>query len=208
MNCLSCGKEMEVRREKRRYDIGLDEPITLEEVEVAHCPNCGEECVSVSRPEDLHRYVALRVASKKERLTPKEIRFLRTHLGYSSSDFAKVMSVEPATVSRWERVAKPQDLGNVAERLLRVLVLTNKPRERYPLEELGSAEASPIKIRMLPLHERWVASDDVDGEIPKPWGQAEVAGYEFASTEQVDAEPLDSPCPIAPIEPTITERVA
>jgi DNA-binding transcriptional regulator YiaG len=57
--------------------------------------------------EQLHTTLAQAVATKKERLTPKEIRFLRTYLGYSSADFARKLGISLPTVSRWEREGKP-----------------------------------------------------------------------------------------------------
>jgi len=155
MICVLCGAEAETRIETRRYDIGLDEPLTLEEVEVVHCDACGEESVGIKNVEGLHRLVAERLAQKLERLTPREIRYLRTHLGYASKDFAHALGVTVETVSRWERVAHPQPMGQTAERFLRLLVLTSRSDARYPIETMGSVAASPLHLRLHARGDGW-----------------------------------------------------
>ena len=209
MNCILCGTEMAVSHERRRYDIGLDEPIIVEDAEVARCSECGEELVGVKHAEALHRKVATIVASKRARLTPREIRYLRTHLGYSSVDFAHAIGTEPETVSRWERVDKPQRMGMVAERLLRVLVFTQQPRDRYPLELLGIQEPEPLSIRMLPLHDHWVSADSEEQQDALAWSSSAPAGYEAAVPRAVESTPVRAVRILpGPIHPTIPDLAA
>jgi YgiT-type zinc finger domain-containing protein len=89
MKCESCGAQMKVGRENYRYaESGLD-TITLVDIEVRRCPECGEYEVSVPRIEELHCLIAQQVALKRARLTPQEIRFLRKYLGFSGVDFRR-----------------------------------------------------------------------------------------------------------------------
>lgn len=147
-SCLMCGAEMVESREARRYGKSID--VVLENVRVLRCPSCGEEEIELPNIEDLHALIAKTLARKPERLTPGEIRWLRTHLGYSSVDFAKVMGVQPETVSRWERTDTPKRMQLPAEKLLRVMALHVEPVSDYGLLEMGSKEptsSQPLRVR-------------------------------------------------------------
>lgn len=51
--------------------------------------------------------------------------------------------VDPATVSRWESVEKPQAMGVTAERFLRLAVAHGQPTETYPVEGIAELEERP-----------------------------------------------------------------
>lgn len=155
MMCTACGARTEKRVETRKYDAGLDELITVPGVVVRHCPDCGEEHVGIRKTKQLHEYLAQKVAQKREKLTPKEIRYLRTWLGHSSSDLAKKFDVAPETVSRWESAASPAPMGPANERLLRLLVMFGDRVRDYPLEEVARDDAKPVKVRMKPYISEW-----------------------------------------------------
>ncbi len=143
MRCRQCDSEMNVSIENYKYDAsGLDN-WTLEGIEVRHCPKCGEREAIIPRLDDLHRMIEVALAVKRERLLPKEIRFLRKGLGLSSSEFAKKIGVDPATVSRWESVENPTAMGTPAERLLRLLVIHSEPVQSYALEDMAVEEPTP-----------------------------------------------------------------
>ncbi len=133
--CAECGGKLSTRREPRRYGRGVN--VVLADVEVRHCGNCGEEYEVIPNIEGLHNVIATSLAKKHGRLTPGEIRFLRTYLGHSSQDFAKLLGVRPETVTRWEH---PRDGGmtSVAERFLRVAVMVGKPIESYELDNIDA----------------------------------------------------------------------
>ena len=151
MKCTECREEMTSKREVHRYvESGLPN-VTLVDVEVRHCPRCGERTVGIPRVEELHRLLALELARKPERLLPNEVRFLRKYIGLSGVDFAERMRVDPATVSRWERQQEPQAMGPQAELLLRLMAVRDQPVSEYGDEVLGTAarsEAAPLSIRL------------------------------------------------------------
>jgi putative zinc finger/helix-turn-helix YgiT family protein len=123
---------MERERVNHRYtESGLPN-VVLVGVEMRRCPKCGEQALSIPRVEDLHKTLAMSLIHEHTRLASYEIRFLRKWLGLSGVDFARRMGVDPATVSRWESTEKPQSMGPVADRLLRMLVAHGQPIAEYP----------------------------------------------------------------------------
>lgn len=156
MKCDNCGAQMKSSRENYRYEeCGLDS-VTLMNVEVRRCPECGEYEVDIPRIDELHRLIAQTVASKAPRLTAKEIRFLRKYLGFSGVDFAATLDVTPETVSRWETGKK--QMSPVAERALRLMVFVRNPIDEYPLEKLAGVaqgEAVPLRIKLRESRARW-----------------------------------------------------
>jgi len=159
MKCAECGKAtVEVRRQNHRYTAcGLDY-VTLLNIEVHHCPECGQNEYVIPDVEGLHCFIARAVATKLQRLVPREIRFLRKYLGYSGADFAKAIGVNAATVSRWEGGAQAMTIG--LERFLRLMVLTGKPLEEYPrdqIQELGSKAAAPTRLKLVARKHGWEA---------------------------------------------------
>ena len=160
MKCIQCGDKMEVRTETRRSYAGLAD-VVVEGVEVRHCPKCGEEEISYANIEALHAQITRALAEKKAGLTPTEVRFLRTYLGLGREKLASRMGVSRDTVVRWERPDKSLKMGPIAERLLRLMAMHEKPVEAYPLELLdiaGTTAAAPLHLRLHPAKSGWQTS--------------------------------------------------
>lgn len=152
MNCSNCGKPMSSKRENVKYDsCGLDY-VTLLDVEVRRCHDCGEQETVIPNVEGLHLALARAVAHLPVRLRGREIRFLRKHLGYSGADAAKALSVRPETMSRWEN--DKDVISPAADRFLRLMVANQNPTQFYPLAELQAKKQekkpSPIRMRRNP----------------------------------------------------------
>ena len=157
MKCPDCGNsEMRsVRRDHAYTESGLP-GIVLLNLEFRVCPKCKEEEMVIPRLAQLHRLIATRVAEKEPRLTGAEIRFLRKHLGWSQPDFAATMGVTETTVSRWENEREP--MGAVAERLLRLMALRDRPMSDYPNERLADVaktDAQAVHLRLEPIQSGW-----------------------------------------------------
>ncbi|MGA7743418.1 MAG: type II TA system antitoxin MqsA family protein [Polyangia bacterium] len=148
MTCSNCGSKMSSRRENFKYTAcGLDY-VTLVNVEVLRCKDCGECEVVIPKIEELHRVLALIVAQGKSRLRGSEIRFLRKYLGYSGAEAASALSVGPEWMSKWENDKVP--ISQSAERFLRLMVVNQQPAQFYPLKELLAerADKKPAPIRL------------------------------------------------------------
>lgn len=131
IQCLTCGKALKSVRENHRYvESGLPN-VTLVNVEVRRCPHCGEQELVIPKMDQLHRVLAGAVATKTDRLTHQEIRYLRKYLGWSGAEFAAHFGVAAETVSRWE--SGHQVMNPMAERLLRVLALRLEPIKDYSI---------------------------------------------------------------------------
>lgn len=123
--CTICGSKMNKSPDSVFHyaDCGLSK-VYLKGVTIHKCTNkeCGEEEVTIPNIEELHQLLAEKIATQFNKLNPSEIRFLRTHLGFSGVDFAASIGVSPETVSRWEKGTV--NMKEASERFLRVLILT------------------------------------------------------------------------------------
>lgn len=123
--CIMCASKMnKVQESSFHYtDCGLSK-VYLKGIVVHKCTNkeCGEEEIIIPNMEELHQLLAEKVASQVNKLLPEEIRFLRTHLGFSGVDFAQAIGVSAETVSRWEKGSV--NMKEASERFLRVLILS------------------------------------------------------------------------------------
>lgn len=143
MKCARCGTGMVARRGKYLYEPVSGVQVYLKDVEVNRCEKCGEVEVTIPRIERLHRAIAFHIVNRHWRLSPGEIKYLRKYLGWSGSDFAAHMGVNNSTVSRWEN--ERERIGPQADRLLRLMVITNEPVGEYPLENLKEIRERPAR---------------------------------------------------------------
>ena len=95
MKCINCGSTMKSARENFKYEASGLPYVTLRMIEVRRCAKCGEYEVVIPRIEELHRAIALVLIVKPTRLTPEEIRFIRTYFDWTGAEFARHMGVTP-----------------------------------------------------------------------------------------------------------------
>lgn len=83
------------------------------------------------------QYVSIKrnlLLTNTNKLTGKEVRFLRTFLGYSCDLFAKLTGYDPATVSRIEN--NKQEASASFSILVKSLAANKLPDRRYDLHDL------------------------------------------------------------------------
>ena len=146
MKCPACDKSMTSARENYNYSACGLPHVTLKGVEVRRCGECGEHEVVIPRMAELHQAIARAVVTKKARLMAAEVKFLRKHLGWSGAEFARHMGVTAETVSRWENGHEP--MGAVADRLLRLMVVTQALKPEYTIDALAELEDEPAPARV------------------------------------------------------------
>lgn len=103
-----------------RYDeCGLDNVIL---VNLECCQDDeGEVVVTVPNINVLHRSLLKAVAEKNTGITPQELRFMRTEIGFTQAELAAVVNRDAQSIGRWERGEKPIDPS--AETIIRILAL-------------------------------------------------------------------------------------
>jgi putative zinc finger/helix-turn-helix YgiT family protein len=143
--CVFCGRADVVPAGVR--DVPHDvRGIVMRDLKVYRCPSCGEEEIEYPRLGELHDRIALELATRPGRLMGAELRFLRTHVGWSTAaEFARVVGTHASTVSKWETDVQQMDLR--AEMLLRVLAV----RERAGSMELELLEALLSRPQLDPV---------------------------------------------------------
>jgi len=63
----------------------------------------GEESLSISDVDGLHRAIGLHIVLEKKAPSPKEMRFLRDELDMSQAELARILGVSDQSVARWEK---------------------------------------------------------------------------------------------------------
>lgn len=112
---------------------GLDS-VYLENMTVDLCQQCGDISPVFYKLPLLHKAIARAIVLRPHMLTGNEIRFLRKERGLKAKDFAALLRVDPATLSRWENDDQPRTLQNDA--LVRAIyVLRYNEQEQQPFPE-------------------------------------------------------------------------
>lgn len=127
---------------------GLDN-VFIEGLEVS-VDDEGEEVYHIPRVNLLHREIAAGIVLHKAAIAPRELRFLRTELGMTQAELARVVHVDTQTVGRWERGETP--ILPAAEVVVRQLAIERLGLGETPtIEELSSrvvptVRPEPIRI--------------------------------------------------------------
>lgn len=156
MKCYVCGGErVESHVGAYRADMGLDEKVTLLGIDLIRCPDCGDEGYSIPRMEELFQVLAQAVVNKGDQLTPKEVAFLRKHLGLNNEEFAGLMGVSLEQARRWQREGD-SPIPRTAERLLCALILGRADVETIRKVAVND-ERKPLRSKMCPVNDQWQA---------------------------------------------------
>jgi putative zinc finger/helix-turn-helix YgiT family protein len=123
--CTVCGTSTRETRQTIRFEAPMG-AVIIHDVPTHHCPSCGDHEITLSNAPKLRSELAVAIARKKERLEPREIRFLREYLGLSRGELADTVGVTEEIAGRWENTSHLEIMDVQAERLLRVLVMTGK----------------------------------------------------------------------------------
>lgn len=146
-HCSECGEPARLVEGSYQYkESGLDN-VTLSEIKLIHCDSCGTEDPIIPNASELHSLIAEAIIGKPERLRGKELRFLRKFLELNSRTLAKLVHVDPATVSKWENEA--DEIGVQSDLIIRALVASKKEENFLELAkklEAWDGEACPLGI--------------------------------------------------------------
>jgi putative zinc finger/helix-turn-helix YgiT family protein len=158
MKCIDCGAPVKIRTNQTvAYDFGGLPDVALRGIDVRVCPNGHSEYV-IPFIEGLHKAIVNVLSIKPSRLAPGEIRFMRKYLGWSQADFGVRRGVTPESVSRWESGSVL--MSSIAERLIRLMVLTVEPVSDYRILDLFAKlkdKRDPAKVKMTHKANTWKA---------------------------------------------------
>lgn len=118
--CRQCGRRMR-RTMLDRYqykESGLPN-VYLYRIVVYEC-KCGEQVLELPKLVTLHSLIVSKLLMKPARLSGEELRFIRKFAGLRAVDVARMVSVDPVTVSNWERGAN--QIGEISDKLIRLSV--------------------------------------------------------------------------------------
>jgi DNA-binding transcriptional regulator YiaG len=111
----------------------------------------GDEVVTIANVRGLHRAIARAIVTHQGGISGKELRFLRTEMGMTQAELAKVVHHDAQSVARWEKSERP--IAPTAEALIRLLAIERLELsvEREPIERLSercvvTAAPQPINI--------------------------------------------------------------
>jgi transcriptional regulator with XRE-family HTH domain len=125
IRCHDCEGTMIGQKGVHRYtECGLT-TVILTDIMVYRCTHCSQVMPEIPAAGVLHRVIALRLISKKSRLTGEEIRFLRKLCGYSVNEFAEILGSSRNVVFRYER----EGCGDSVNRAIKLLAMSKLARE-------------------------------------------------------------------------------
>ena len=116
---------------------GLDN-VFLSNIEVEVCLECGAKSPSIPRITDLHSAIARVIALQETQLRGRDVRFLSKQLGLRAKEWAALIKVDAATLSRWEN--GDQQIGAQSDLLVRFLFIRLTEEREGRLFQGGSTE--------------------------------------------------------------------
>lgn len=120
VTCSNCGADTRIIRDRYNLvDMGI--PAVVTNMEMAECDKCGNVDPIIAHLDDLMRTVAVAVVCSPSPLRGTDVRFLRKYIGKTAEEFARLLSVDKTTVSKWENDRDP--VGNQSDRLMRLLAI-------------------------------------------------------------------------------------
>jgi len=154
MSCMLCNSERVQTNRENMPLVGLPH-VTLVDVEVRRCADCGDFTMEIPAHSRMIEIVTLALLNKRGKLTGREIRWLRGHMGWSGIQLAEHVGVSAESVSKWEHDHTNQ--ARTADRLIRLLVARQLSEELYPHQALTLVSQNgrePLRLRL-----RFDASD-------------------------------------------------
>jgi YgiT-type zinc finger domain-containing protein len=135
MFCTNCdyNKPLKPHSVTKKFDESGLNNITLKGVTEFKCPNCGETYVNYGNLDQLHHLIAGHLIRRRGMLSPKEIRFLRKYMGYSSVMLAKLVGQKPEHISRLEN--DKTKITELFDHYIRMLVIQKFPDRNYDLHD-------------------------------------------------------------------------
>lgn len=110
----------------------------------------GDEVIQIPFINGLHAAIAEGIVTHGKGMSNDELRFLRTEMGYTQAELARIVHVDKQTIGRWERGETPLD--STAEVVIRrlaiekLLIPFKNNTEWLSESSVPSAQTQPIHI--------------------------------------------------------------
>lgn len=135
MKCELCGIERKTLYNQTYHFektlSGLDN-LYLQNITVDYCEKCEDISPYFYRAIPLHKTIAQAIVLQPVPLIGNDIRFLRKHLGLRGKDFAELLHIDAATLSRWENSEQnPSPQSDLLVRTLFISAWMDKYQEMF-----------------------------------------------------------------------------
>jgi DNA-binding transcriptional regulator YiaG len=122
-----------MNKEYRYTESGLDNVILVD------LPECvddeGDTCVTIPRINMLHKAIAAGIVTRIGAMDGAEMKFLRTMMGMTQAELAKIVNRDAQTIGRWERGEFSNDPN--AEAIVRLVAAQRLQLEvNAPIEDV------------------------------------------------------------------------
>ena len=127
----------------------------LDNVIIEGMPPCqdddGDDVVTIQNINGLHKAIACGIVEHDAGISSSELRFLRTEMGMTQAELARIVHHDSQSIGRWERGEFP--IEPTAEALVRLLAIQHLDLDvaSSTIEELSArcvASAAPQRIRI------------------------------------------------------------
>jgi putative zinc finger/helix-turn-helix YgiT family protein len=103
MLCSNCGAEARIVSGKNyRFKETPLKHVMLHGIDLVECPECKNVDPIIPSLKDLFSSLAYAVVNKPSRLRGDEIRFLRKYIHKTQGQFARILQLDPTTISKYE----------------------------------------------------------------------------------------------------------
>lgn len=149
MTCHKCGTKIVERKATPeapyRYRISGLKNVFLAGITLRRCIHCGTESPVIPKIVELNRLIAQDLAEKADLLKGDEVRYLRKFAGFSSGQFAILLRMTQANLSRFE-CGHQANLGAQADKLARAIAMS-AVSQKYMRKILIGIADDPIQAR-------------------------------------------------------------
>jgi YgiT-type zinc finger domain-containing protein len=155
--CVMCPSKKPLKKEVRAHkynECGLDY-VTIKNLEVFGCQECGEQYLSFPHVEDLHRQIAKAIVLGKKELSGTDFKFLRKRLGFSRTQMAKLLKVTYAHLNRVEMEHKGHPVTTGMDNFVRSLVLQDIHCSPYELLDSVESRSNLNRVVVSQKGETW-----------------------------------------------------
>ena len=154
--CEMCGGTLTIKTgQTYQYSESGLENVSLENLTVEVCKKCKATSPRLRRIRQLHETIGRAVALQPAPLTGAGVRYLRKHLGYKAREWATLLRIDAATLSRWE--ADGRAIGLQSDLLIRLVYfyllaeredirLPDRMVEQVATIDIGQKQAPEIVI--------------------------------------------------------------